>query len=76
MSKSQKVSGIIFTFFVFLFIFMQSWVDATIEVSPSLEGLEYEEVNVDTINNKKPENIDENLLNNVETYGADAISAT
>ena len=76
MSKSQKVWSIIFTFFVFLFIFMQSSVNATIEVSPSLEGLEYEEVNVDIINNKKPENIDENLLNKVETYGADANSET
>ena len=70
MSKSKKIFSIVFTFVIFLLISMQSSVNATIEEIPSFEGLEHLEVQVDLINTKKPENIDDNILNRVETYAS------
>ena len=60
MSKSKKILSIVFTFVIFLLISMQS-VNATMEEVPSLEGLESIEVQVDLINTKKPENIDDGI---------------
>ena len=69
MSKSKKILSIVFTFVIFLLISMQS-VNATMEEVPSLEGLESIEVQVDLINTKKPENIDDGILNKVKTYAS------